>query len=125
MSESQSEEYRFNRIEHDIAEIKASQMSMQASMAALQLGLADAYVPRREFQERRTDIDRQLTLMQVGIDKQCLDVRTEATKQNLDVRTEATKRLDKLDALVQKVTWAVISALVGAVIALLKAFLGG
>jgi len=94
VTHSASEPYRIDRLERDIAEIKATMMAIQASMSSLQLGLADKFTPRTETVIVQADMTR----------------RTD----------ELAKRIDTWDARFWAVTAMVIGTLVTAVVGLLR-----
>lgn len=64
-----SDNYRLDRIERDIAEIKASIMATQASMASLQNGLADRFTPRRETEVTQSGVEARFVELAKAIDQ--------------------------------------------------------
>lgn len=60
------QEYRLNRIEHDIAEIKAALMAIQASVSTVQLGLPDKFVSKLEYTDRRLETDKRFEKLEAA-----------------------------------------------------------
>lgn len=102
MSPEGNQDYRLDRVERDIAEIKASVMSIQSSVSAIQIGIPQQYFSRRDFADRKVEDDA----------------------RSKEIHDLMAKRIDKLEVLTDKAGWAVIGALLTAVGALAKAFLG-
>lgn len=102
---SPNDTYRLQRIESDIAEIKATTMSMQASVASLQLGLTDRFTSKDESRQYRRDFEDRLK-----------DLKDETTRRS----DETQKRVDVWEARFWMAAVTLFGTLVTAIVGLLR-----
>lgn len=98
----EADEWRLQRLEADVASIKTDIAAMRELMAQQQMSLYEAFVSRREYTEWRD----------------------ESKREHGEIERAATKRLDQLDATMNKAAFTTIGALLTALVALAKAWLG-
>lgn len=85
--------YRMDRMERDIAEIKSSVMAIQASTAAWQLNMGEAFVSRREFSEWKAHSEGATERLVDSLIQRIADSEKRTTSNVSDVEKRAVERI--------------------------------
>lgn len=116
--------YRVHRMETDIAEIKASVMSVQASVAQIQMGMHEMYVPRREFESFKTDLDKDQRLEADRVEKAQKAEAERIEKVQKAEKERVDERLSRTERVVNYAVAVTVGALLTAIFTLVRSVIG-
>lgn len=100
-------QYRMDRMERDIVDIKNSMIAIQSSVSAWQLNMGEAYLSRREFREYKRDTEHASEQFVTAMVNRIAESETRGSTRSSEAETRATDRV----VAVENRSWALVGGL--------------